>query len=103
MEQVVTDMFGSYAEPVLALMGLIAALCVLLPTPGEDSGFVYKAFYKIANWIGMNFGKAKNADDEKKATETTTAQAPAPAPAQETKTEQATESSPAETSGEGKA
>lgn len=95
MEQVVTDMFGSYAEPVLALMGLIAALCVLLPTPGEDSGFVYKAFYKIANWIGMNFGKAKNADDEKKATETTTAQ--------ETKTEQATESSPAETSGEGKA
>lgn len=93
MEQVVTDMFGSYAEPVLALMGLIAALCVLLPTPGEDSGFVYKAFYKIANWIGMNFGKAKNADDEMKAVEKEAAKAETPPE----------NTAPADRAGEGKA
>lgn len=93
MEQVVTDMFGSYAEPILALMGLIAALCVLLPAPDEESGAVYRAFYKIANWIGCNVGKAKNADDEMKAAEKEAAKA-------ETAPEN---TAPADRAGEGKA
>lgn len=71
MEQLITDIFGSYAGLVLSLMGVCAAICALLPAPAEDSNVVYKAVYKILNWIGCNLAKAKNADDaargEKKA------------------------------------
>ena len=63
MEQLVNDIFGSWAGVVLSAMGLCAAVCALLPAPAEDSNTVYKVVYKVLNWIAMNIGKAENADD----------------------------------------
>lgn len=63
MEQLINDIFGSYAGLVLSLMGVCAAVCALLPAPAEDSSKVYKVIYKLLNWIGCNLAKAKNADD----------------------------------------
>lgn len=63
MEQFINDIFGSYAGLVLSLMGVCAAVCALLPAPAEDSDVVYRAVYKILNWIGCNVKKAANADD----------------------------------------
>lgn len=63
MEQFINDMFGSYAGLVLSLMGVCAAVCALLPAPAENSNVVYRAVYKILNWIGCNVKKAANADD----------------------------------------
>ena len=63
MEQLVNDIFGSWAGVVLSAMGLCAAVCALLPAPAEDSNVVYRVVYKILNWIGCNVKKAANADD----------------------------------------
>ena len=63
MEQLVYDIFGSWAGVVLSAMGLCAAVCALLPAPAEDSNAVYRVVYKILNWIGCNVKKAANADD----------------------------------------
>jgi hypothetical protein len=63
MEQLVNDIFGSWAGVVLSAMGLCAAVCALLPAPAEDSNAVYRVVYKILNWIGCNVKKAANADD----------------------------------------
>ena len=63
MEQLVNDIFGSWAGVVLSAMGLCAAVCALLPAPAEDSNAVYRVVYKILNWIGCNVTKAANADD----------------------------------------
>ena len=70
MEEIITDMFGTYAGLVLSIMGVCAAVAALLPAPAEDSNVVYKGVYRVLNWLAMNVGKAKNADDaaqEKKA------------------------------------
>ena len=63
MEQLINDIFGSYAGLVLSLMGVCAAVCALLPAPAEDASTVYKVVYKVLNWIAMKIGKAENADD----------------------------------------
>ena len=63
MDQLVNDIFGSWAGVVLSAMGLCAAVCALLPAPAEDSNAVYRVVYKILNWIGCNVKKAANADD----------------------------------------
>ena len=63
MEQLVNDIFGSWAGVVLSAMGLCAAVCALLPAPAEDSNAVYRVVYKILNWIGCNVKKAANAND----------------------------------------
>lgn len=63
MEEIISELFGSYAGLVLAIMGVCAAVSALLPAPTEDSNVVYKAVYKVLNWLGANIGKAKNADD----------------------------------------
>ena len=63
MEQLVNDIFGSWAGVVLSAMGLCAAVCALLPAPAEDSNAVYRVVYKILTWSGCNVKKAANADD----------------------------------------
>ena len=63
MEEFITEIFGSYAGLVLSIMGVCAAIATLLPAPAEDSNIVYKGLYKVLNFIAMNIGKAKNADD----------------------------------------
>ena len=63
MEELITDLFGSYAGLVLSLMGVCAAVAALLPAPDEDSNVVYRVLYKALNVLAANVGKAKNADD----------------------------------------
>lgn len=57
---------GTWALVIAALGGLCALASAFMPVPGEQSGKVYKAVYAVVNWIGCNFGKAKNADDTAK-------------------------------------
>ena len=63
MEELITDLFGTYAGLVLSIMGVCAAVAALLPAPTEDSNVVYRALYKLLNVLAVNVGKAKNADD----------------------------------------
>lgn len=63
MEELISELFGSYAGLVLAIIGVCAAVSALLPAPTEDSNVVYRWVYKVLNWLAMNIGKAKNADD----------------------------------------
>ena len=63
MEELISELFGSYAGLVLAIIGVCAAVSALLPAPTEDSNVVYRWGYKVLNWLAMNVGKAKNADD----------------------------------------
>lgn len=63
MEELISELFGSYAGIVLAIIGVCAAVSALLPAPTEDSNVVYRWVYKVLNWLAMNVGKAKNADD----------------------------------------
>jgi len=65
MDQAILDLFGEYGSLVLAVIGVFAALATLLPAPGEKSGKVYCAFYKVVNWLGANFGHASNAGGKK--------------------------------------
>ena len=70
MEELISELFGSYAGLVLAIMGVCAAVAALLPAPSADSNVVYRVLYKLLNVLAVNVGKAKNADDaaqEKKA------------------------------------
>ena len=62
MEQAILELFGDYGQLVLAIIGCFAALATLLPAPAEDGSKIYRAFYKAVNWLGANFGHAKNAD-----------------------------------------
>lgn len=48
---------------VTAAVSLASAVATVLPTPKSNS--TYKAIYGVLQWIGMNFGKAKNAQDQK--------------------------------------
>lgn len=57
---------GTWALVIAALGGLCALASAFMSVPGEQSGKVYKAVYAVVNWIGCNFGKAKNADDAAK-------------------------------------
>lgn len=66
MEQAILELFGDYGQMVLAIIGCFAALAALLPAPAEDGNAIYRAFYKVVNWLAMNVGRAKNADDVQK-------------------------------------
>ena len=66
MEQAILELFGDYGQLVLAIIGCFAALAALLPAPAEDGTKIYRAFYKVVNWLGVNVGHATNASDVKK-------------------------------------
>ncbi|HJD97259.1 hypothetical protein [Mailhella massiliensis] len=63
MEEIITEICGSYAGLVLSLMGVCAAVSALLPAPSAGSGVVYRTAYKLLNLLAVNVGRAKNADD----------------------------------------
>ncbi|HIU17695.1 MAG TPA: hypothetical protein IAB01_04490 [Candidatus Avidesulfovibrio excrementigallinarum] len=63
MEDLVTDLFGSYAGLVLSVMGVCAAVAALLPAPAQDGSAVYRLVYKALNLLAANVGHATNADD----------------------------------------
>ena len=63
MQELIMDLFGSYAGLVLSIMGVCAAVAALLPAPAEDSGLIYRVVYKALNLLAVNVGRAQNADD----------------------------------------
>lgn len=64
MDQLILDLFGEYAQLVLAIVGVCAAVAAMLPAPKENSGKVYRAVYRVLNWLGANVRHAKNASAE---------------------------------------
>lgn len=55
--------YATITAVVAAVCGCAAWICTLLPAPTEQSGWPYKALYKMLNFLGANKGKATNADD----------------------------------------
>lgn len=53
--------YGAYAELLLSVLGLFAALATVIPAPRRNSRRSYKAFYIVMSWLACNFGRAKNA------------------------------------------
>lgn len=50
---------AQYAAYVFAVGGIAAAVATVLPKPVATTG-AYPAVYKIVNFVGLNFGHAKN-------------------------------------------
>ena len=70
MEELLNEIFGSFAGLALSLMGVCAAVAALLPAPTGTSGTAYRVLYRVLNLLAVNVGRARNADDaaqEKKA------------------------------------
>lgn len=40
-----------------------AALTTVLPPPKSDSGTIYRIIYNVLQWVALNLGRAKNAQD----------------------------------------
>lgn len=49
---------GSYYILITSVIGTAAMLATMTPTPKDDE-FIAKVI-KVLNWVGMNFGFAKN-------------------------------------------
>lgn len=59
---------GTVALGIAALGGVCSFVAAFLAAPTENSSKVYKAVYALVNWLALNVGRAKNADDvERKA------------------------------------
>jgi hypothetical protein len=52
---------GPYIPYVVALGGVCAVVCTVLPAPTTTSNTAYNVFYKAVNWCALNIGRAKNA------------------------------------------
>lgn len=50
---------------VTTIVAICAAIAVVLPAPKEESNIVYRAVYRIIQWVALNLGKAKNSEDAK--------------------------------------
>lgn len=53
----------SWLAWITALVTLCAAVTVILPAPHMRSGTVYRIIYNVVQWIALNLGKARNAQD----------------------------------------
>lgn len=68
MEEIIITLLNhvptEYAIYATLLCGVCSVICTFwkAPTP-EANGFI-KFIYKVVNILGMNFGKAQNADDK---------------------------------------
>lgn len=53
----------SWLAWITAAVTICAAVTVVLPAPKEGGSKVYSAVYRLIQWVGLNMGKAKNAQD----------------------------------------
>ena len=51
---------AQYVGYVFAVGGVAAAVATVMPKPAATTG-AYATVYKIVNFVGLNFGHAKNA------------------------------------------
>lgn len=58
--QVVSGAYSSYGAAILQIIGGCAAIAALTPNKIDDT--IFKYLYKGIDLIGMNWGRAKNAD-----------------------------------------
>lgn len=70
MEEILSELIGiipaQYAVYVTCVCALCAAVCTIWKAPDEKANTLVKFVYKVVNLLGMNVGKAKNADDAEK-------------------------------------
>ena len=66
MEEFINEVFGSYAGLVLSVMGVCAAVAGVLPAAADASGTWYRTLYRVLNFLAVNVGRARNADDAAK-------------------------------------
>lgn len=59
MESLINNL-PEYLVYVSAAVGAFATIAAATPTPKDDG--IAKALVKVVNFLGANFGKAKNAD-----------------------------------------
>lgn len=50
---------------VTTIVAICAAIATVLPAPKEESNVVYRAVYRVIQWVALNLGKAKNSEDPK--------------------------------------
>lgn len=53
----------SWTAWITAVVTICAAVTVVLPPPTENSNVVYRTVYRVIQWVALNLGKAKNAQD----------------------------------------
>jgi hypothetical protein len=51
---------AQYTVYIFAAGGVAGAIATVLPKPTATTGW-YPAVYKVVNFVGLNFGRAKNA------------------------------------------
>ncbi len=70
MEEMVAELIGiipaEYTAYVTCACAVCAVVCTFWKTPDEKANVFVKAVYKIVNVLGLNVGRAKNADDAEK-------------------------------------
>lgn len=70
MEEILAQIIGIIPAEYTVYVTFVCALCALISTfwkaPSEDANIIIKFIYKLVNILGLNVGKATNADDEKK-------------------------------------
>ncbi len=70
MEEILSEIISiipeQYGVYVTCLCAGCAAICTLWKAPDEKANTLVKFVYKVVNLLGMNVGKAKNADDAEK-------------------------------------
>lgn len=55
----------SWLAWITAAVAICAAITVVLPAPKEGGNAVYRAVYRVIQWVALNLGRAKNAQDKK--------------------------------------
>lgn len=74
MEEILAELIGIIPAEYTVYVTFVCALCALVCTfwkaPGENANVFVKFVYRVVNILGLNVGKAKNADDAQNETKT---------------------------------
>lgn len=66
MDALQTLVPDSWLVWITAAVTVCSAVAAVLPAPKENSGTAYRAAYRVIQWVALNLGKAKNAQDTQK-------------------------------------